>query len=55
MEYGKSFGVGVGGGVVLLGMRVGYGWLISGALVFTIAAIVAIRFFFRRNKPLGYK
>lgn len=55
MEYGKPFGVGATGGVAVLGFSVGYGWLIVAALAVTIIGIVAIRYFFRRNKSLNRK
>ncbi len=53
MEYGKAFGVGTTSAVILLGVRVGYGWLILGGMTFTVTGIVLIRYFFRRHKKLG--
>jgi len=53
MQYGKPFGVGATGGVVVLGMSIGYGWVVLGALVITTGLIIAIRYFFRKNKPLN--
>lgn len=55
MEYGKPFGVGATGGVAVLGVSVGYGWLILAAAAATVIGIVAIRYFFRRNKSLNVK
>jgi len=55
MQYGKAFGVGTSGGVALFGISIGYGWIVLGALIITIALIFAIRYFFRRNKPVNKK
>ena len=55
MEYGKPFGVGASGGVVVLGFSIGYGWIIFAGLVTTIVVIAAIRHWFRHKKPLGLK
>jgi len=55
MEYGKPFGVGASGSVVILGFGIGYGWIILASLVVTIAVIAAIRYWFRHKKPLGLK
>lgn len=53
MEYGKPFGVVSGGGVALLGTKIGYGWFVLGALTLTTIAVLSIRLFFRRNKSIG--
>ena len=53
MDYGKPFGVGVAGGATVLGVSVGYGWLILAAVAATIIGIVAIRYFFRRGKDIN--
>jgi len=55
MEYGKPFGVGASGSVVLFGFSIGYGWIILAGLVLTIIVIAAIRYWFRHKKPLGLK
>ncbi len=55
MDYGKPFGIGLTGGATILGVSVGYGWLILGAVAVTIALIVAIRVLFRRNKNINSK
>ncbi len=55
MEYGKAFGVGTTGGVALFGASVGFGWFVLGGIIGTVVTIVAIRYFFRRNRSLGGK
>lgn len=53
MEYGKPFGIGASGGLVIFGVSVGYGWVVTGAIAGTAITIFAIRYFFRPHKPLG--
>lgn len=53
MGYGKPFGVSAAGGVTLVGLNIGYGWIVFGALALTIGGMVAIRYFFRRKKSIG--
>jgi hypothetical protein len=53
MDYGKPFGIGLTGGATILGVSVGYGWLILGAVTVTVLVIIAIRTFFRRNKDIN--
>lgn len=55
MEYGKAFGVSTTGGVALFGASIGYGWIVLGAIGAPLALILAIRYFFRRNRSLGGK
>jgi hypothetical protein len=50
MEYGKPLGIASGGGVALLGIKIGYGWFVLGSLTFTVATILLIRLFFRRGR-----
>lgn len=52
MEYGKAFGVGTTGTLVVTGTNLGFGWFILGGFIVTIVLIVWIRTSFRRGKKL---
>ncbi len=53
MEYGKAFGVASTGAVAVLGVHVGYGWLVFGGVGLTGIIVATIRIFFRHHKSLG--
>lgn len=53
MEYGKAFGVGTSGTLVVTGTSLGFGWFILGGFIVTMFIIVGIRMSFRKGKRLG--
>ncbi|HMT18806.1 MAG TPA: hypothetical protein PKD20_02565 [Candidatus Saccharibacteria bacterium] len=53
MEYGKAFGVGSTGTLVVTGTSLGFGWFILGGFIVTMVLIVGIKTSFRKGKRLG--